>query len=103
MFHHRLSTVSYHFLTLFVPPPHPPIFTTGNMPASEIGFVVRSLNKCPTEAELKEILKKVRINHTFWFSDMTYTGNVLTQMYHDRWDVAIQSRSMNLLTLWVTR
>jgi hypothetical protein len=35
------------------------MLVSGNIPARDIGLVVRSLNKCPTEGELKEILKKV--------------------------------------------
>jgi hypothetical protein len=32
---------------------------SGNIPTYEIGLVVRSMNKCPSEAELKEIVKQV--------------------------------------------
>ena len=32
----------------------------GTIPSKDIGLAVRSMNKCPSEAELAKILKKVR-------------------------------------------
>lgn len=43
------------------------MLVSGNIPARDIGLVVRSLNKCPTEAELKEILKKVNTDRGWSF------------------------------------
>eukprot|EP00934_Nitzschia_sp_Nitz4_P009319 Nitzschia sp. Nitz4//scaffold127_size64804//60783//61575//NITZ4_006189-RA/size64804-processed-gene-0.24-mRNA-1//1//CDS//3329534789//9309//frame0 len=41
----------------------------GNIPAKDIGLIVRSLDKSPTEAELKDVMKKVGAGDTVTFPD----------------------------------
>ena len=54
---------------------------SGSIPASDIGLVVRSLNKCPSEAELKQILKKVRNTRIhFWLDVYNYDSSCSKRM-----------------------